>query len=312
MEDAQSDEAIRTAFDSGVRYFDTAPWYGIGKSEQRLGRLLPSFERSEILITTKVGRILQKADPGSPAPYQNRWKGGNPLDLRFDYTHDGLLRSLDDSLKRLKVDRVDAAIIHDLDAKFFTTKEELESKLNELEKGGGMKALLRLKERGDLKAIGVGINIASMIPVFLERFPIDFFLVAMPYTLLDQQVLESEFPLCDERGVSVLVGSPFASGVLLNETGVNAQYGQQPASKEIVQKVLSIRQVAERHRVSMLAASLQFPLAHPVVKTVIPGMRSSEEVVSAVAAMEEQIPKDFWLELKESNLIHQNAPIPGA
>ena len=194
--DAQSDLTLEVAYGAGIGYFDSAPWYGRGKAEVRVGRALASKPRGSFALSTKVGRVLFR--PSDPDTFvDERWKGALPFDLRFDYTRDGVFRASEDSLQRLAMNRIDALLIHDLDAGYHG-EEGVTAKLRELDDagGGGFRALQELKARGEIKAIGAGINPLGMMPRFLERFPLDFFLVAMPYTLLNQESLEREIPLC--------------------------------------------------------------------------------------------------------------------
>ena len=193
----QAQQTLAAAWDGGLRYFDTAPWYGNTKSEHRVGQFLRQKPRREFVVTTKVGRVYRRPDdPESFAnsPWMARWRGGLPFDLRFDYTRDGILRSYEDSLMRLGLNSVDALAIHDLDLKHQKNDANVRDALDALSDGGGYQVLSDLKARGEIKAIGVGINHTGMIRLFLERFDIDYFLVAMPYTLLDQPALDKDVP----------------------------------------------------------------------------------------------------------------------
>jgi len=198
----------------GIGYFDTAPWYGCGKSEHRIGHVLRQKPRRDILVSTKVGRVLVR--PADPASYRPpMWAGGLPFEVRFDYGYDGVMRSYEDSLQRLGLNRVDLLVIHDLDLGYHGSREAVAFHLDRLDRGGGWRALSALKAAGEIKAIGAGVNDRGTIPDFVDRFDLDFFLVAMPYTLLDQAVLDDEFPRCLERGIGFIIGSVFASGILL-------------------------------------------------------------------------------------------------
>jgi D-threo-aldose 1-dehydrogenase len=199
----------------GICYFDTAPWYGCGKSEHRLGHVLRQRPRHDFLVSTKVGRILVR--PADPAGYRSpTWAGGLPFEVRFDYSYDGVMRSYEDSLQRLGLNGVDLLVIHDLDLGYHGSRERVAFHLDRLDRGGGWRALAELKAAGEIKAIGAGVNDRGVIPDFVDRFALDFFLVAMPYTLLDQAVLDDEFPRCVERGIGFIVGSVFASGILIS------------------------------------------------------------------------------------------------
>src|SRR5690606_2248800 len=254
----QADLTLECAYAAGIAYYDTAPWYGNGKSEQRIGRVLQVKQRSEFIVSTKIGRVYRRPDDVATFS-QSRWLGGLPFDLRFDYSRDGVLRSYEQSLLRMGLNRVDALVVHDLDFKHHRTEEAVTSRLAELEQGGGFATLVELKRCGDIAAIGVGINHLGMIPRFLERFDVDFFLVAMPYSLMDQQALDEELPLCEQRGASVVIGAPFASGILATGATAAARYGSQPPEQSVADKVQAIRAVCERHGVPLGAAALQFP-----------------------------------------------------
>jgi D-threo-aldose 1-dehydrogenase len=305
----QSDATLAAAWEGGIRYFDTAPWYGLGKSEHRVGRFLRSRARSDFVLSTKVGRVLFR--PADPAAFQPlRWKGGLPFDLRFDYTRTGIMRAFEDSLQRLGLARVDALLIHDLDSRFHGGEDRIAERLDELAAGGGFAALGALKERGEIQAIGAGINHVGMIPRFLARFDLDFFLVAMPYTLLDQGALDEELPLCAGRGVGVVIGAPFASGILASGPVAEATYRYAPAPPEMLEKTRRIQAVCGRHSVPLGAAALQFPFGHPTVAAVIPGPNTPEQARRNLDWLRHPIPADLWAELKAEGLLRADAPTP--
>ena len=305
----QADLTLEAAYAAGISYFDTAPWYGNGKSEQRVGRVLQNKPRGDFKLSTKVGRVYRRPDDVATFS-QSRWLGGLPFDLRFDYTRDGVLRSYEQSLLRMGVNKVDALVVHDLDLKHHKTETGVATHLAALDEGRGFETLLELKRSGDIDAVGVGINHLGMIPRFLDRFDVDFFLVAMPYSLMDQDALDEELPLCAERGVSVVIGAPFASGILAAGASAVARYGYQPPDDRVIAKVQAIQAVCDRHRVPLGAAALQFPLGHPAVRMVIPGPNSIEQVRSNLAWMREPIPGALWAELKQERLLRADAPVP--
>lgn len=262
--DQTAHATLQAAWDAGVRYFDTAPWYGHTKSEHRVGQFLRNLPRSEFVLSTKVGRLYGR--PQDPATFRQtehgaRWLGGYPFVPRFDYSRNGICRSYEDSLQRLALNRVDFLVIHDLDARHQKGEDGVSRGLEQLDAGGGYAELRALRDRGEIKAIGAGINHVGMIPRFLERFDLDYFLVAMPYTLADQPALDGEFQLCAERGVKVVIGAVFASGILATGVTDTATYGYQPAGEDVVHKVSAIETVCARHGVALPAAALQFPLA---------------------------------------------------
>jgi D-threo-aldose 1-dehydrogenase len=309
--EAQSDLTLEAAYAASIGYFDTAPWYGRGKSEHRIGRVLRSKPRDSFVLSTKIGRVLFR--PADPASFGADLRGGAlPFDLRFDYTREGVIRSYEDSLQRLGLTSVDALLIHDLDLGYHQTEEGVEARLRELSDGGGFTALEDLKQRGEVRAIGAGINRTGMIPRFLDRFPLDFFLVAMPYTLLSQEALVEELPLCAEHGAGVVIGAPFASGILAKgpDSGAGATYAYRPAEAPVVEKTRRIAAVCQRHGVPLGAAALQFPLAHPLVAAVIPGPNTPAQVRTNLEWMRTPIPAALWSDLKSEGLLRADAPTP--
>ncbi len=301
-------ETLQAAWDCGIRYYDTAPFYGHTKSEHRLGYFLRQQKRGEFVISTKIGRIFEPMldlDRFKP----EFWGAPLPFDLHFDYSYDGVMRSWEDSLQRLGLNSVDMLLIHDLDLWFNETELQVNAWLSQLYTSG-WRALDELRSSGLIGAIGAGINETGMMPRFLDIVDLDFFLVALPYTLLDHEVLESEFPRCQERGVGVVIGAPFASGILATGPVEGATYAYAPATPEILEKTRRIQAVGERHDVPLRAAALQFPLVHPIVSAIIPGAIQPEHVRSNVEDYRRDIPADFWSELKSESLIREDAPTP--
>ena len=305
----QAEGSIEAAYNAGISYFDTSPWYGNGKSEMRFGRVLRTKQRASYVLTTKVGRVYFRPKDADTF-HHSRWVGGLPFDRRFDYTYDGIMRSYEQSLLRLGINRVDALLIHDLDLRHQLSDEGIAARMKELEDGRGWQALAELKAGGEIQAIGAGINHLGMIPRFLKRFDMDFFLLAMPYTLMEQEALDEELPMCEERGVSIVIGAPFASGILARGPRPGAMYGYKPADPDIIARAEKIAAVCARHNVALAAAALQFPLAHPAVAAVIPGPVSGEEVRLNLASMRIAIPNALWDELKAEKLLRQDAPTP--
>ena len=297
---------LQAAWDGGVRFYDSAPWYGRGLSEHRLGGFLLNQPREAFVVTTKVGRVLHR--PKDPASFDKApWGGGLGFEVEFNYSYDGFMRAYEQSLQRLALTTVDALLIHDLDAG--AHGERFAGRLNDLT-STGIKALEQLKKAGDIKAIGMGINVAESLENIATLVDLDFVRVAMPYTLADQAVLHTGLADCVRRNVSMVIGAPFASGILVTGTGPNAKYRYGPAPEDIQAKVRAIEAVCARHGVTLPAAALQFPLAHPAVVAVIPGAARAAEVTSNLAAIEAPIPAAFWAELKASGLIDPSAPTP--
>jgi D-threo-aldose 1-dehydrogenase len=221
------------------------------------------------------------------------------------------MRSFEDSLQRLGLPRVDLLVIHDLDIGYQGDAAGVERAFRELEAGGGLRALQELKSAGEISGYGAGINEGPMIGRFLERTDLDFFLVAMPYTLLDQAPLDDALPRCVERGIGVIIGSPYASGILATGPVEGARYNYAPAAPAILEKTRRIEQVCRRHGVPLPAAALQFPLGHPAVAAIIPGAVDPAEVEQNLGRLRTAIPADLWTDLKAEGLLHPDAPVPG-
>ncbi len=306
VDEADSRATLDAAWDAGVRLYDTAPWYGRGLSEHRIGGLLRTKPRDEFVVTTKVGRTLHR--PKDPKNFdRSPWKGGLNFEVHFDYSYDGIMRSYEQALQRLALDTVDALIIHDLDAQYHPVGYEEHRKAL---RDTGMKALEELKRSGDIQAYGMGINTDEALENTATQVDLDFVLVAMPYTLLDQASLERGMATCVKRNVSVIIGAPFASGILVTGSKSNAKYGYASAPPEVQAKVRALEAVAEAHHVPLSAAALQFVLAHPAVVATIPGAVRPSEVKENVAALALPIPAAFWSDLKTQGLIHPDAPVP--
>lgn len=299
-------ETLSTAWDAGVRYFDTSPWYGRGLSELRLGQFLRQQPRGEFIVSTKVGRTFHR--PQDVATYRSEfWAGGLPFEHRFDYTYDGIMRSYESSLARLGLNTIDLLLIHDLDVAEIGSEDLVKHHFQDLERSG-WRALESLRRHGEIKALGAGVNIRGTIVEMLRRFDLDFFLVAMPYTLLDQAPLDDEFPLCAERGVGIIIGSPFASGILA--TGSRAAkplYNYMAAPPEIVEKTRRIDAVCDAHCVSLKAAAVQFPLLHPLVASVLCGAIGTAQARENAGLTAPPIKGAFWDQLRHEGLIRSES-----
>ena len=300
--------ALERAWDSGVRYFDTAPWYGRGLSELRTGAGLRQRPRDEFVLSTKVGRWLRPT--GAPERFdRSPWMGGLPFEVVFDYSYDGIMRSVDQSRLRLGLDRFDLAIVHDLDLLYHAPESRWWTYMGQLSTSG-WRALEQLRRDGLVRGIGAGINALGMIPRFLDLIPVDFFLVAMPYTLLRQDVLDEEFPRCERNGVAFVIGAVYQSGILASGPVEGAHHDYARPSDEAVEQVRRIQAVCDRHKVPLAAAALQFPLGHPSVASVIPGASGPGQVDLTLAAFRHDIPADLWAELKHEGLLRADAPVP--
>ena len=309
LSESEAQAALAAAYEGGITYFDTSPWYGRGLSEHRVGHFLHGQQRGSFVVSTKVGRVLSR--PDDPDSFDSGpWTGGLPFEIRFDYTAEGIARSYEDSLQRLGLARVDLLLIHDLDIRHHERIEKVLAYLDQLSEAGGWSVLEGLRREGEIAAIGAGINELGMIPHFLDRFDIDFFLVAMPYTLMDQDVLGEEFALCVEREVGIVIGAPYASGILAAGSGEEPMYGYLPADEGAITKVERIRAVCDRFEVPLKAAALQFPLGHPSVASVIPGPVSAAHVGENLAMVRVDVPPELWEALKSEALINAASPTP--
>jgi D-threo-aldose 1-dehydrogenase len=325
---------VRRSYDLGVRLFDTAPQYGSGLAERRLGQVLPELPRSEIVVATKVGRLLRPISfasktrrvltdsvrtrdvrriVGDAAKITRRLaRRGNAIDVQLgapfdrgqaalepyhDFSYDGVLRSVDESLARLKLDRVDLLYIHDPD-------HDHDAAL-----AGAFKALDRLRSDGTVAAIGVGMNQTAMLVRFAREAPFDCFLAAGRYTLLDQEALDALIPECRQRGISLIVGGIYNSGILADpRPGATFNYAR--ASAPLLAKAQRIKAVCDRHGIPLMAAAIQFPLGNPVVAAVLTGVRSVAEIEQNVAMFRVDIPGALWQELRAEGLIPAESLAP--
>jgi D-threo-aldose 1-dehydrogenase len=307
VSEQDAEATLSGAWDAGVRYFDTAPWYGRGQSEHRVGRFLYRQPRKDVILSTKIGRILSA--PKHPERFDTGfWAGGLHFEHRFDYSYDGVMRAYEDSLQRLGMNRVDMLLIHDLDVWHQGSAAMVEARLWQLATGG-WRALRDLKEGGAIRAIGAGINELGMIPRLLELFELDFFLLALKYTLGEQETLETELPLCVERDVGIVIGAVFNSGLYATGPVPGAKYNYADPTPEQLDKAGRIAAVCARHNVPLIAAALQFPLLNPQVTSVIPGSFSPAQVNDNLGHMRRAIPADLWAELRHEKLIRPDAPI---
>jgi D-threo-aldose 1-dehydrogenase len=300
-----SHQVMKAAWDGGVRFYDSAPWYGRGLSEHRAGDFLIDMPRDEFVITTKVGRYF--TPPTAPRSFDKApWGGGLSMEVIWDYSYDGVMRAYEQSLLRLGLDTVDALFIHDPEPSGHG--EHHAARMKDMATTG-IKALEELKASGQIKAIGMGMNAAESLTDIAPLVPLDFCIVAMPYTLLDQGSLNTGMKRCLDEGISVVIGAPYASGILATGPIEGARYRYGIADEATKAKTRRIQAVAARHGVSLQAAALQFPLAHPAVISVIPGGAKPEEVASNLGYLTEDIPADFWSELKAEGLIVADAPV---
>ncbi len=308
VSETEAQETLQAAWDAGIRYYDTAPFYGYGKSEHRLGHFLRQQKRKDFILSSKVGRVLT-ATRDLDSFDKGGWIGGLPFDYRFDYSYDGIMRSWEDSLQRLGLSSIDVLLIHDLDSFFHDSEQRFSAHVNQLITSG-WRALDELRSQGLIKAVGTGLNRMGALPRLIDAVDLDLSIVAMPYTLLDQEVLEEEFPLCEEHGVRIVIGAVFASGILVSGPTEGARYAYDTASPEILDKTRRIQEVCQRHDVPLPAAAMQFPLGHPLVSAIIPGAMEPSHIQTNAKWFQHEIPADIWAELKTEGLLREDAPTP--
>jgi D-threo-aldose 1-dehydrogenase len=279
LDSRTAQDTLEYAFAQGIRYFDTAPLYGSGLSEIHTGGFLSTLPRNDFVLSSKVGRLII---PGQ--------------DIPFNYTKEGILRSIDESLTRLNLDSLDIVLIHDPDNHY-------SSALNE-----AFPTLAKLREQGVIKAIGAGMNQWEMLRQFAKDADFDCFLVAGRYTLLDHSALHELMPLCLEKDISLILGGPYNSGILASDLNTKSTYFYDPSPFEVIEKAKKIKQVCDRHHVPLKAAAIQFGLMHQSVASTIPGPRSPKEIEDNIVMASIKIEPDLWRELKQENLIHQDCP----
>jgi D-threo-aldose 1-dehydrogenase len=308
VSDADAHDTVKTAFDAGVRFVDTAPFYGHGWSEHRVGEALRGYKRDDIVLSTKIGRLLKPKDPAQGID-GGVFAAVLPFDPVFDYSYDGVMRSVEDSLQRLGTHRIDVLLIHDVDRWTHGSEEAADRRRKEVLEGG-YKAMVKLREGGAVGAIGAGLNEWDSCQKLAEASDLDCFLLAGRYTLLEQESLQTFLPLCEKRGIGIFLGGPYNTGILATGAVPGAYYNYAPAKPAILERVRKIEAVCQRHKVALASAALQFPLAHPAVCSVIPGAKTAAEVKRNIATIEAPIPRDFWNELKREKLIADEAPLP--
>lgn len=303
ISDDEAERTVRRAIDAGITNFDTAPHYGQGLSERRIGRVLAQSGRPYTL-STKVGRVLTPVAASPAGTERHGFVDGDPFEPEFDYSYDGVMRAFEDSLKRLGGARVSLLLAHDIGRMTHGVDHDrhLTTFLD-----GGYKAMRDLKDQGAIKTIGLGVNEWQVCEDILRHADLDVVLLAGRYTLLEQTALDSFLPLCLRRGVSVLAAGPFNSGILSGGTTYN--YASAPTG--IVARVTALHTICAAHGVPLAAAALQFPLAHPAVVSVVAGMASQAEVTENIERFAAPIPHALWDDLKTQGLLPADAPVPG-
>ncbi len=295
--ESQALEVVRRALSLGINIFDTAPLYGYGKSERRVGNALQGISRDSYVLATKVGRLLVPLGEGDPNQ-DALWADPPSVRPKFDFSYDAVMRSFEESLKRLRVDRIDILHIHDPD-------DHYEQALR-----GAYPALDELRRQGVIRAVSAGMNQCEMLVRFAQEGDFDCFLLAGRYSILEQGALDELFPLCQKKDIGILLGGTYNSGVLASDLSPGAKYNYSDAPPEILERARGLQSVAARHRVSLKAAASQFVLAHPAVTCIVPGTRVPDRVTENLKLLDEKIPAAFWEELKTTQLIRSDAPLP--
>jgi len=284
---ADAATTLAHAWEAGLRYFDTAPFYGFGRSERRVGAFLGSRRRDDFVLSTKVGRLVRDTGPASDP-------------VVYDYSGDGALRSHDESLRRLGLERIDILLIHDIDC--WTHGAEQPRRFAEA-LDGAYRALADLKAEGAIGAIGLGVNEWETCRAFAERVPVDCFLLAGRHTLLEQGGAAEFLPFCAERGIGIIIGGPFNSGILASGAVAGARYDYKPAPDAILKRVARIEAACAAYGVPLAAAALAYPLRHPAVTTIIPGADGPDELSEIVGWAGTTIPPGLWERLAADGLI---------
>lgn len=306
VSDEDAAEIIHAAVSRGIRHFDTAPHYGQGLSERRLGDALRPLRGRGYVLSTKVGRLLR---PAGYAAERHGFVSPMPFDIVYDYGYDGVMRSFEDSLQRLGLDRIDILYLHDIGPLIHGADND---RLFPIAMDGGYRAMDELRRDGRVSAIGLGVNECEVCEAALEHGDWDCFLLAGRYTLLEQESLDTLLPKCVQRNCSIVIGGPYNSGILA--TGVRGKaaghYNYAEAPDEIVTKVAAIEEICAAFGVPIAAAALQFPLAHPAVASVIPGFGKVRRIDQTLQLFAAEIPPDFWTALVEKGLLRPDAPVP--
>ena len=306
--DEEANDTLNSAWDLGVRYYDTAPLYGLGLSETRLNRFLRSKNKNDYILSSKVGRIMKTCKAEDQTGI-GKWFNVPFRKEHYDYSYDGVMRSFEFSLERLGVSKIDILYVHDLCIFTHGSKTASDQRISEFFDKKGYEAMLSLRDQNVISAIGGGINEWEVCQYLAERGDFDLFLLAGRYTLLEQEALKSFLPLCQKRGIGIITGGPYNSGILATGAVKGAYYNYDIAPKDILEKVNKIELVCRKYEIPLKAAALQFPLLHNAHLSVIPGGQSKEEMKSNYECMQYNIPKELWNDLKSRELMNPEAPI---
>ena len=298
---AVAEEIVGAAWTAGVRYVDTAPFYGVGQAERCVGDALRDHPRDEWVLSTKVSRLLRRNPTGI---FADGRRHPLPFDAVYDYSYDGIMRSFEDSFQRLGLARIDILYVHDIGA--YQHGVEATAALMKTLRESGCRALESLRRSGEVSAIGIGVNEREVLLEALEWGAWDAFLLAGRYTLLEQAPLDDLLPKCVVAGTSIIVGGPLNSGILAGRETWNYR----PAPPEVIERVKAITAICDSYQVPLAAAALQFPLAHPAVAAIIPGPRNAEEFRTNLGLLRHPIPGALWTDLRQAGLLHPDAPVP--
>ena len=307
ISDDDAHAVLTQAWDAGVRYYDTAPLYGLGLAETRLNRFLRGKPRGDYVLSSKVGRLLRPCPPDQRSGIGKWFDVPTRTDV-YDYSYDGVMRSVAFSLERLGIDRIDILYVHDTDVFTHKSTAVMMDKISEL-MASGYRALLQLRDQGVIGAFGAGVNEVEPCMILAERGDFDLFLLAGRYTLLEQGALDGFLPMAMDRGIGVVIGGPYNSGILATGARPGAFFNYEPAPQTVLDKVAAIEAVCARHSVRLVDAAFQFALRHPAVVSVIPGGQGVAEMASNVAACAAVVPDGFWAELKATGLLRDDAPV---
>ena len=307
ISDEEARATLELAWASGLRYFDTAPLYGLGLSETRLNGFLRSKPREDYVLSSKVGRLMRACAPEDRTGL-GKWFDVPQRKEMYDYSYDGVMRSFEASFERLGISRLDVLYVHDLCIFTHGSKDASDARIAEFFDQKGYDAMLSLRDQGVISAIGAGVNEWEVCQTLAKRGDFDLFLLAGRYTLLEQEALNSFLPLCEARGIGIVTGGPYNSGILATGAVQGAFYNYDPAPAEIMRKVAAIETVCAQYEVPLIAAALQFPLLHPAHVSVIPGGQTTEQMHGNMAALDTDIPAALWQALKSQGLMHADAP----
>ena len=308
ISDDDARATLDAAWEGGVRYLDTAPLYGLGLSETRLNPFLRDKPRDSYILSSKVGRLIEYCAAEHRAGI-GKWFEVPQRRENFDYTYDGVMRSFEHSFSRLGVNQIDILYVHDLCAFSHGSKTASDMRVEEFFGGRGYDAMISLRDQKVIKAIGGGVNEWEVCQTLAERGDFDLFLLAGRYTLLEQKALDSFLPLCEARGIGIITGGPYNSGILATGAKSGSFYNYDPAPQDIIDRVNAIENVCKSHDVRLIDAAFQFPLLHPAHVSVIPGGQGVAEMMGNLRAAQADIPKALWADLKAAGLMHVEAPV---